>query len=57
MAVLEKNQMLNLAEDAVKKALKKKETPKEKEIEKEKVDLDSLLEERGLADKKKKPKE
>ncbi len=42
----------------VKKPLKKKETLKEvKEETEEKVDLDSLLEERGLADKKKKPKE
>jgi len=40
----------------VKKIPKKKEEPKEIE-EKEKIDLDSLLEERGLADKKKKPKE
>jgi hypothetical protein len=37
----------------IKKISKKKEEPK-KVIEKEKVDLDSLLEERGLADKKKK---
>jgi hypothetical protein len=36
----------------VKKPLKKKEEPKEKE--KEKIDLDSLLEERGLSDDKKK---
>lgn len=40
----------------VKKIPKKKEEPKEIE-EKKKMDLDSLLEERGLADKKKKPKE
>ncbi|MFX0001611.1 MAG: hypothetical protein ACFE9Q_16445 [Candidatus Hodarchaeota archaeon] len=39
----------------VKKALIKKETPKEEE--KEKTDLDSLLEERGLVDKNEKPKE
>jgi len=39
----------------VKKITKKKETLKKEEPEK--VDLDSLLEERGLADKKKKPKE
>ncbi|MFX1587424.1 MAG: hypothetical protein ACFFC1_04645, partial [Promethearchaeota archaeon] len=39
----------------VKKIPKKKEEPKEIE-EKEKIDLDSLLEERGLAEKKKKPK-
>ena len=39
----------------VKKIPKKKEEPKEIE-EKKKMDLDSLLEERGLADKKKKPK-
>ncbi|MFX1372485.1 MAG: hypothetical protein ACFFCE_11555 [Promethearchaeota archaeon] len=38
-----------------KKPLKKKEEPKEIQ-EKEKTDLDSLLEERGLADKKKKTK-
>jgi hypothetical protein len=37
----------------IKKVSKKKEEPK-KLIEKEKVDLDSLLEERGLVDKKKK---
>ena len=37
----------------IKKIPKKKEEPK-KVVEKEKVDLDSLLEERGLADKKKK---
>jgi len=39
----------------IKKPLKKKEATKE--VEEEKVDLDSLLEERGLIDKKKKPKE
>ncbi|MFX1391099.1 MAG: hypothetical protein ACFE9Z_13625, partial [Promethearchaeota archaeon] len=39
-----------------KKPIKKKEEPK-KETEKEKVDLDSLLEERGLGETKKKPKE
>ncbi|MFX1567388.1 MAG: hypothetical protein ACFFCV_03370 [Promethearchaeota archaeon] len=39
----------------VKQITKKKETPKTDESEK--VDLDSLLEQRGLADKKKKPKE
>lgn len=42
--------------EPVKKVPKKKEESKEVE-EKKKMDLDSLLEERGLADKKKKPKE
>jgi len=40
----------------IKKIPKKKEEPKKVE-EKKKTDLDSLLEERGLADKKKKPKD
>ncbi|MFX1595026.1 MAG: hypothetical protein ACFFBK_03075, partial [Promethearchaeota archaeon] len=42
--------------EPVKKPTPVKKEPKEVE-EKEKIDLDSLLEERGLADKEKKPKE